>query len=112
MVLDDLVQGLNSWKNIQDVVRVTLKALHSTVKVQGEAIKRLEKELSERPTWADLEQAVATRASVEDVSTSFRELSGSLEGLVSGTELQANLNAAGFATRTDVEESIRKAEEA
>jgi hypothetical protein len=38
----DLLQGKNEWKNIQDIVKLTFKAVCDTVKSQGAAIRELE----------------------------------------------------------------------
>ena len=34
-IVYDLLQGKNEWKNIQDIVKITFKAVCDTVKVQG-----------------------------------------------------------------------------
>ena len=39
----DLLQGKNEWKNIQDIVKLTFKAVCDTVKSQGGAIRDLER---------------------------------------------------------------------
>lgn len=35
-------QGMTEWRNIQDVIRSTFKALHEVIKAQGDAISKLE----------------------------------------------------------------------
>ena len=35
LVVDDLIQGLGEWRNIQDIVRVTFRALNDVVKSQA-----------------------------------------------------------------------------
>ena len=40
-----LLQGMNEWRNIQDVIRSTFKALHDVIKAQGDAVKSLERQL-------------------------------------------------------------------
>ncbi len=42
-VIEDLRQGVNEWRNIQDIVRATFKALADVVKTQGVTICRLER---------------------------------------------------------------------
>ena len=34
-IVYDLLSGKNEWKNIQDIVKITFKAVCDTVKVQG-----------------------------------------------------------------------------
>ena len=36
---------MNEWRNIQDVIRSTFKALHDVIKAQGDAVKSLERQI-------------------------------------------------------------------
>ena len=40
-VNDELLEGLNEWRNVQDIVRLTFKGLSDVVKKQGIAIDEL-----------------------------------------------------------------------
>jgi hypothetical protein len=42
---DELLLGKNEWKNIQDIVKITFKAVCDTVKSQGLAIRDLERQV-------------------------------------------------------------------
>lgn len=42
-IVQDLLMGKNEWKNIQDIVKLTFKAVCDTVKSQGGAIRELER---------------------------------------------------------------------
>ena len=42
---EDLLSGVNEWRNIQDVVRLTLKSFHDVLKSQAETIQDLERRL-------------------------------------------------------------------
>merc|ERR1711871_194063 len=66
VAVEDLLSGLNEWRNIQDIVRVTFKALHDVVKAQGEAIRALER-------------AVASKANSDDVTHAVTELQRLIE---------------------------------
>jgi len=46
----DLLQGKNEWKNIQDIVKLTFKAVCDTVKSQGAAIRDLENNMHHKAT--------------------------------------------------------------
>ena len=48
VIVEDLLQGLNEWRNIQDIIRLTFKALTDVVKAQGEAIREIEKTMPTR----------------------------------------------------------------
>eukprot|EP00948_MAST-09A_sp_MAST-9A-sp1_P002225 g2225.t1 len=58
VLVGDLIQGLNQWRNIQDIVRTTFKALHDVVQAQGQTIEKLELELEKRPTWTEIEETL------------------------------------------------------
>jgi hypothetical protein len=53
-VVDDLLNGMNDWRNIQDIVRITLKALFEVVKTQGATIQRLEEEILNKASWHEV----------------------------------------------------------
>ena len=40
--------GMHEWRNIQDIVRNTFKALHDLIKAQGEALKGVERQLDQK----------------------------------------------------------------
>jgi hypothetical protein len=99
--VEDLLSGLNEWRNIQDIVRLTFKALADVVKAQGQAIKDLERQMPQKATRADLSAAVSTKANAQDLSTTVSQLEARLDILsdferelqekASRTELQAAL---------------------
>jgi hypothetical protein len=43
VIVDDLLHGVNEWRNIQDIVRLTFKALSDVVRQQGASIRELER---------------------------------------------------------------------
>lgn len=47
-IVDDLMGGTTEWRNVQDIVRLTFKALTDVVKAQGESIRELERQLPSR----------------------------------------------------------------
>ena len=50
----DLLQGKNEWKNIQDIVKLTFKAVCDTIKSQGQAIRDLEKQMHAKANYQDV----------------------------------------------------------
>lgn len=48
VIVEDLLQGVNEWRNIQDIIRLTFKALTDVVKAQGETLRELEKTMPTR----------------------------------------------------------------
>lgn len=71
LVVEDLSNGLNEWRNIQEVVRVTFKILDDTVKQHSNQIKqllehiaRLEKQVEAKPSKTELQTSIASKASI------------------------------------------------
>jgi hypothetical protein len=67
VVLEDLLQGLNEWRNIQDIVRVTFKAFHDVLRAQGEAIQTLERVMDTKCSRTEVATALASKASAEEL---------------------------------------------
>merc|ERR1711871_275852 len=74
MPVDEMMNGLNEWRNIQEIVRMTFKALHDVVRAQGESIKKLEQNLEYRATKNDVEAVAATKASGVELSNAMAEI--------------------------------------
>ncbi|GBG31320.1 Hypothetical Protein FCC1311_075432 [Hondaea fermentalgiana] len=61
-VMEDLLAGMNDWRNIQDVVRKTFKSLHDVVRAQGEKIRQLEQKAANAPTGGEFENLQVSMA--------------------------------------------------
>jgi hypothetical protein len=73
-----LVQGLNEWRNIQDIVRLTFKAFHDVLKAQGDAIKKLEKALDSKSDRREVAAALAAKANAADLSVRLHDYESQL----------------------------------
>mmetsp|Transcript_29692 Transcript_29692/g.95427 ORF Transcript_29692/g.95427 Transcript_29692/m.95427 type:complete len:501 (+) Transcript_29692:516-2018(+) len=78
VIVEDLIQGLNEWRNIQDIVRLTFKAFHDVLKAQGDAIKTLEKAVEGKVGRGELNAALQNKASTMDTNAKLLELSVAL----------------------------------
>ena len=74
-----LNQGLNEWRNIQDIVRSTFKALCDVVRSQGIAIRELEKQITTKASKSELNSGLSLKANVADVMRTFSEVASSIE---------------------------------
>jgi hypothetical protein len=88
LVVDDLLQGMNEWRNIQDVIRSTFKALHDVIKAQGDAVKSLERQLETKASNADVQSALQRKANISDVNRSLTDITHALEGKASVYDLE------------------------
>ena len=44
--LTELLQADEDWKNIQDIIRITIKELADVVRAQGDTVRELEKQMT------------------------------------------------------------------
>jgi len=106
LLVDDLLKGLNDWKNVQDIIRLTFKALSDVVRVQGEAIRDLERASQTKVSRTELTSALAGKVNAADLGRelsdllaaldskpSTEDLRSALEDKVSKSELQYQLSA-------------------
>ena len=73
-IVDDLLRGVNDWRNIQDIVRLTFKALVEIVKNQGSSIRELERQLPTRITCPELQSAFSQKADYAEVLANISDL--------------------------------------
>ena len=84
LIVDDLLKGLSEWRNIQDIVRLTFKALSDVVRMQGQAIHDLERQLPLKVSRSEFTMAISQKASTAELS----EIHQMLESRVPGLEFQ------------------------
>lgn len=83
---------MHDWRNIQEIVRVTFKALNDVVKAQGNSIKELEKQIINKASKNELNSGLNIKANVADVMRTFSEVASSIESKVSMDEVQSYLD--------------------
>lgn len=81
--LDQLLSSPIEWKNVNDVVRVTIKSLHELIKSQQLSIKELEKQLSQKASKYELNSGLSIKASSAEVTLKYKDLNNSLENKLS-----------------------------
>jgi Arc/MetJ-type ribon-helix-helix transcriptional regulator len=71
----DLIYGQGEWKNMQEVIRKTFHYCLEKQKEQAQQItemnnhiSKLREELTRRPTWTDVENALAMKSSIDQSS--------------------------------------------
>lgn len=91
-IVYDLLSGKNEWKNIQDIVKITFKAICDTVKVQGQAIRHMEQSLANKASNSDLTSGLMLKANVSDVSRTIADIQNILDEKLSAEELSRHLD--------------------
>jgi arginine deiminase len=79
---------LNEWRNIQDIVRSTFKALCEVVRSQGIAIRELEKQVATKASKSELNSGLNIKANVADVMRTFSEVASNIESRPTLEEIQ------------------------
>lgn len=78
-IAQDLLTGSNEWINIQDIVKLTFKALFDVVKAQGEAISNLEILMPTKATKSEVNSSLSSKANMTDLSRSLAELTAAID---------------------------------
>jgi hypothetical protein len=96
-VIEDLLQGVNEWRNIQDIVRATFKALSDVVKTQGVTICRLERQISTIKQSADDVRAdLELRATKSEVQRSLADMQFKLDPQQLRIEVESKVSRTEF----------------
>ena len=66
-VVDELLEGLNDWRNVQDIVRLTFKALSDVIKSQGMSISELEREIGNKVNKVEINTVLNQKVNISDV---------------------------------------------
>ncbi|GLC55872.1 hypothetical protein PLESTB_001038300 [Pleodorina starrii] len=101
LVMDDLTQGLNEWRNIQDIVRLTFKAFHDVLRTQAEAIKALERSVETKASRAEMAASLQQKANTADMAARLRELETQVATKADITDMERR------ALKTEMDASMR-----
>ena len=83
VLVEDLINGLNDWRSVQDIVRLTFKALSDVVKSQGASLKEIEVNLPGKASKAEISQCLLMKNTYNDVIRNIAELKTSIESKMS-----------------------------
>ena len=83
---------MNEWRNIQDIVRTTIKALCEVVRSQGVSIRELEKQIIAKASKSELNSGMNIKANVADVMRTFSEVASSIESKPTIEEIHGYLD--------------------
>ncbi|KRW98756.1 hypothetical protein PPERSA_03891 [Pseudocohnilembus persalinus] len=86
--VDELLQGVSDWRNIQEILRVTIKSLAETVRQQGETIQNMDFTLSQKVSKHDFISELYEKANQSDVNRNLADITQSMDTKVSYEELK------------------------
>ncbi|CAG9325041.1 unnamed protein product [Blepharisma stoltei] len=82
VIVEDLLGGLNEWRSVQDIVRLTFKALSDIVKSQGSSLREIDVQFPTKASKAELNSGLSVKVNISDFTRSISELRTSLENKV------------------------------
>jgi hypothetical protein len=91
-IVQDLLSGSNDWKNIQDIVKLTFKAICDVIRQQGLALRELERAVPTKASKAEVNAGLSLKANVADVSRTLADLASTMESKLSFEEVQTLLD--------------------
>ena len=78
-IVQDLLTGGNEWRNIQDIIKLTLKAVCDVVRSQGLAIRELERVLPTKCNKSELNAGLSLKANVADVTRTIADVAAQID---------------------------------
>lgn len=79
VIADSLLDGVTEWRAVQDVIRLTFRALTDVVRAQGGSLNELEHQLPHCLKKEELDYAMSFKANASDLARAAAELRNSLE---------------------------------
>ena len=64
----------NEWRQVHDIVKLTMKALCDVVRTQGSALREVERQIPLLATKAHLDEQIMTKPSIDEVQRVISEL--------------------------------------
>lgn len=91
-IVEDLLNSLPEWRSVQDIVRLSIKALTDLAKFQNSSIKELEYSQSDFAMKSEVASALAMKANLADLSRAISETRSSLDNKVNYDEIRSFLD--------------------
>ena len=86
-----MLSGGAEWRNIQDIVKLTLKAVCDVVRSQGLAIRELERTLPTKCNKSELNAGLSLKANVADVSRTVADVAATVDTKLGQDEISKML---------------------
>ena len=92
LIIDDLLNSLTEWRSVQDIVRLSIKAVADSQKYQGTVLKELQYLQNEFVLKSEISSTLAMKANLSDLSRAISETRASLDNKASYDEIRAFLD--------------------
>jgi hypothetical protein len=101
MIVFNKLKGINDWRSIQDVVRITFKSFHDVLRSQAEQIKSLERQVDSKAGRSEVATAMQQKANAGEVASKMTELELMLHSKADISDMERR------ALKTDIDASLR-----
>ena len=78
-IVKELLEGTTEWVNIQEIIKLTFKAIYDILNVHAISINDLQKSLSGKATKTEMNSSLSSKANISDVSKSISDLSSHIQ---------------------------------
>jgi hypothetical protein len=90
-IVDDMLNNLTEWRNIDDIVRLTFKALSDVLRTQNSAIRELEKQMAGKVSRNEFSSVVSNKPDTSQVHAIVNDMRASLEEMISMKDYQSGI---------------------
>jgi hypothetical protein len=93
VLTEDLLSNSEEWGNVKDVIKVCIKSLTETLKIQGNTIREIERNVSNRVFISDFHASLAKKSDFIQTSGTIADLKNKLDDKVSYFDLESIISA-------------------
>lgn len=87
-IVDDMLNNLSEWRNIDDIVRLTFKAMTDVLKTQNSAIRELEKQMAVKVSKNEFSSMVSNKTDASQVHAIVNDMRASIDHLLPNKDYQ------------------------
>ena len=87
-LIGDLMSQEREWTGVQEIIKLTLKALFSTIKNQSRLISEIENVLPMKANKIDIQSIMSTKANVKEVKLAFGEITQNIDNKTNFEDVQ------------------------
>ena len=87
-LIGDLMSHERDWTGVQEIIKLTLKAMFRTIQNQSKLINEIENVLPMKANKIDIQSIMNSKASVKEVKMAFTEISQTIDNKASFEDVQ------------------------
>ena len=88
-IIQGLMQPTKDWVDIQDIVKLTFKAILESMQMQSQSIRDLELAVNSKASKSEVNLCLAQKANISDVTQTMKEIAGNIQARATLEDVQA-----------------------